>query len=120
MACASISSPSQARERAPPVSVVPPDKVWQEGGEWVVDPVFVGASLGLSAEAFRHELRAGRVAGSVERGQGDDAGRTRLTFRYGDRVWAVRIEPDGTLEEISPHIRDANAVAWLQGRGRLR
>mgnify|MGYP000736431541 CR=1 FL=1 len=94
--------------------------VWRENGEWVVDPAVVAPSLGLSAAAFRRELRAGRVTGTVEHGEGEDAGRVRLTFRYGGRAWAVRVDPDGTIEVVSPPIREADALAWLRGRGRLR
>ena len=88
----------------PWLSTVPPDTVWQENGEWVVDPEYVAPSLGLSAEGFRRELRAGRLTGTVERGEGEDAGRTRLTFHYGDRAWAVRIDPEGSIELITPRV----------------
>ena len=115
MVCACTSTPPETPEPGLAVTVVPPDKVWQENGEWVVDPAFVAPSLGLSAEALRRELRAGRVTGTVERGEGEDAGRIRLTFRYAGRAWAVRIEPDGTIEQIEPPTEGAHQPAWPHG-----
>jgi hypothetical protein len=61
------------------------------------DGFIVGAEmavekLGLSPEAFWRELKRGIVYGVVERGEGDDAGRTRLTFRYRARSWSVTLE----------------------------
>ena len=41
----------------------------------------------------------GRVTSVSETGVDEDAGRTRLTFRYGARVWRVVIEADGSLVE---------------------
>jgi Family of unknown function (DUF6522) len=37
-------------------------------------------------------MRRGIVYGVVERGEGDDAGRTRLIFRYRARSWSVTLE----------------------------
>ena len=35
-------------------------------------------------------------------GINEDAGRTRLTFRYRTRAWTVVVEPDGTVIERIP------------------
>lgn len=40
------------------------------------------ALLGVALEAFLADLRAGRVYSVVERGEGADAGRLRLTLRH--------------------------------------
>lgn len=45
-------------------------------------PAQMGEALGLAPEALRVELRAGRVRGVVERGEGEDAGRIRATLRW--------------------------------------
>ncbi|MCC7274846.1 MAG: hypothetical protein IT561_19410 [Alphaproteobacteria bacterium] len=58
----------------------------------VVEAELVAAGLGLSAGAFWRAMKRGIVYGVVERGEGDDAGRTRLTFRYRARTWSVTLE----------------------------
>lgn len=53
-----------------------------EDGAPVFSPSQMGEALGLDSESLRAELRAGRVHGVVERGEGEDAGRTRATLRW--------------------------------------
>ena len=101
------------------MSRLPDDIVWQDNGDWVVDPELVAPKLGLSAEAFREAMRDGQLTSLVERGEGEDAGRTRLTFRYGTQAWALRIEPDGTAFETPAPIDPQAVPAWLQGQGSL-
>ena len=43
--------------------------------------------------------RYGIVMRDAETGKDEDAGRTRLTFRYRARVWRVVVEADGSLIE---------------------
>jgi hypothetical protein len=84
------------------MSQLPDGSVWQEDGEWVVDPEVIAPKLGLSTAEFRQAMRDGHVRGTVERGEGDDAGRTRLTFRYANNAYAIQIEADGTAHETTP------------------
>ena len=88
-------------------------------GDWVVDPETVAPRLGLTSDEFRRAMREGRIGGTVERGEGEDAGRARLTFRYAQRSWSIRIEPDGSAFETAPPVRPDNALGWLQGSGKL-
>jgi hypothetical protein len=37
-------------------------------------------------------MKRGIVSGLVERGEGEDAGLTRLTFRYRGRAWSAILE----------------------------
>lgn len=101
------------------MSKLPDSSVWQEDGEWVVDPEVVAPKLGLSAEAFRQAMRDGEVRGTVERGEGEDAGRTRLTFRHNNRAYAIQIEPDGTASETTPPINPNAVPGWIQGQSGL-
>lgn len=64
--------------------------------EFVVEAELVAGKLGLSPMAFWREMKRGIVYGVVERGEGEDAGRTRLTFRYRNRSCSI------TLEETAP------------------
>ena len=59
---------------------------------FVVDAKLVADKLGLSPDAFWREMKRGIVYGVVERGEGDDAGRMRLTFRYRARSWSMTLE----------------------------
>jgi hypothetical protein len=59
---------------------------------FVVEAELVSGKLGLSPDAFWREMRRGVVYGVAERGDGDDAGRVRLTFRYRARSWSVTLE----------------------------
>lgn len=53
-----------------------------EDGAPVFTPAQMGEALGLEPDALRVELRAGRVHGVVERGEGADSGRIRATLRW--------------------------------------
>ena len=44
-------------------------------------------------------MRRGYVYSVTEQGIDEDAGRTRLTFRYRTRTWTVVVETDDTLVE---------------------
>ena len=68
-------------------------------GEITVDAELLAPKLGLSAEALKAEMRKGIVSSVAETGIDEDAGRTRVTFRYRTRAWTVVVEPDGTLRD---------------------
>ena len=81
---------------------------WQTGGDlidrgspcgitrsedgFVVDAEFVAGQLGLSSDAFWQEMKRGIVYSVVERGEGEDAGRVRLTVRYRAQSWSIILE----------------------------
>lgn len=58
----------------------------------VVEAELVARKLGLSPDSFWWEIKRGIVYGVVERGEGEDAGRVRLTFRYRAQSWSVTLE----------------------------
>lgn len=58
---------------------------------FTVEAEMVARELGLSPDAFWQEVKRGIVYGVVERGEGEDAGRARLTFRYRARSWSVTV-----------------------------
>ena len=76
------------------------DTVVGEDGDFTVDSALVAASLQLSEPQLREEMQAGNVLSTVERGEGEDAARYRLTFRYRERHFCIVIEPDGTPYEV--------------------
>jgi hypothetical protein len=67
---------------------------YSEAG-FTVDARLIAGKLGLSPDAFWREMKRGIVYGVVERGEGDDAGRVRLTFRYRARSWSVTLDERG-------------------------
>jgi len=70
-------------------------------GEITVDAELLAPKLGLSAAALQAEMRSGSIDSVAEAGIDEDAGRTRVTFRYGTRAWTAVVEPDGTVVELA-------------------
>lgn len=67
--------------------------------EITVNAEALAPRLGLTVEALMENMAKGFVISVTEIGEDEDAGRTRLTFRYRARVWRVVIEADGSLFE---------------------
>lgn len=59
---------------------------------FTVDAELIAGKLGLSPEIFWREVQRGIVYSVVERGEGEDAGRVRLTFRYRARSCSITLE----------------------------
>jgi hypothetical protein len=55
----------------------------------VVDAQAAADGLGLPVDVFWTEVKRGLVFSVVERGEGVDAGRVRLTLRYRSKSWSV-------------------------------
>lgn len=68
-------------------------------GDVTINAEALAPKLSLSVEALQEKMAKGLVTSIAETGIDDDAGRTRLTFRYRARVWRVVVEDDGTLVE---------------------
>jgi len=81
------------------MSALPSSAVMIGDGEITIAADPLAQKLRLSVEALKAEMRRGYVYSVSERGIDEDAGRTRLTFRYRTRSWTVVVEPDGTLAE---------------------
>ena len=78
---------------------LPSTAICIDDGEITVDAKALAPKLGLTIEALKENMANGLVTGVTETGMDEDAGRTRLTFRYRARVWRVVIEADGGLFE---------------------
>ena len=76
--------------------------VSDDGDDVTVDAELLAPHLGLSVPALRQAMNAGEVRTLVERGEDEDAGRMRLTFRYGGIHFSVMREADGGLHETDP------------------
>ena len=80
---------------------LPKAAVTIEDGEITIAADLLAQKLELSVEALKAEMRRGYVYSLCEQGIAEEAGCTRLTFRYRTRSWTVVVEPDGTLVESS-------------------
>jgi len=83
------------------MSGVPGSAISIAGGEITIDAALLASKLGLSEASLKTEMRKGIVYSVTETGINEDAGRTRLTFRYRARTWTVVVDPDGTMVESS-------------------
>jgi hypothetical protein len=81
------------------MSTLPSSAVTIGDGEITIAADLIAPKLGLSTETLKAEMRRGYVYSVAERGIDEEAGRTRLAFRYRNRSWTVVVEPDGTLVE---------------------
>ena len=78
---------------------LPPATVSVDNGDYTVDAGILAPKLGLSVDALKEAMAGGLVTSVAESGVDEDAGRTRLTFRYRTRLWRIVVEADGTLTE---------------------
>ncbi|MEM1048336.1 MAG: DUF6522 family protein [Pseudomonadota bacterium] len=69
------------------------------GDDVTIDAEVLAPKLGLSVADLKTHMARGDVLSVVEAGQEEDAGRTRLTFRYRARIWRVVVEADGSLTD---------------------
>ncbi|WP_372707701.1 DUF6522 family protein [Brevundimonas sp.] len=85
------------------MSSVPKSAISIEGGEIIIDAELLAFKLGVSAASLQAGMPKGIVSTVAETGIDEDAGRTRLTFRYRSRTWTVVVDTDGSLvESIAP------------------
>ena len=84
------------------MSAIPKDAVTVTGEDVIVDAEMLAPRLDLSVPALKVAMRAGEIRTLVERGADEDAGRMRLTFRYGASQYSLIREPDGQLRETQP------------------
>jgi len=68
-------------------------------GEFVLPAELLAAQFGWPAETLQGLMRRGLVASRVERGEGEDEGRFRLTVRCGNRRWRAVVEADGAVSD---------------------
>lgn len=72
-----------------------------EGGTLQVDAIVVAAGLQLTPEALRIALRDGTVTSRCEAGQGEDAGRFRITFFSATRRMRLVVDATGAVLQRS-------------------
>ncbi|MFC0201406.1 DUF6522 family protein [Paracoccus rhizosphaerae] len=72
-------------------------KIEFRDGQPVVDATEIAPLLELDVPDFQNLMRSGRIRSTVERGEGEDDGKFRLTVQ--SPFWRVRLTcgPDGTI-----------------------
>ncbi len=71
--------------------------VTRVGEEFSVDAVILADALGLDAARVLPAMREKKITSQCERGIGEDAGRTRLTFCYARRLLRLVVDDDGNI-----------------------
>ena len=72
-------------------------QVERSGGGFVVDAGLLGSAFGLTEDEVRERMRSGVITARSERGQGEDAGRWRLTFHHGSRACRLIVDDRGRV-----------------------
>ncbi|MBE0691830.1 MAG: hypothetical protein IH590_01860 [Aquamicrobium sp.] len=68
-------------------------------GDVVVAPAMLAQRLSIPEAALRRLMQDGQVTSVVEVGEGEDAGRRRLSVRCGDTVWRAVVDAGLTVLE---------------------
>ena len=83
-------------------------------GDYVLDPAMLTQRLSVPEGELRHLMRLGQVTSVVEAGEGEDAGRQRLSVRCGDMVWRAVV--DAELNVLSEESFDLRYRRWRSPR----
>ncbi|WP_050522097.1 DUF6522 family protein [Pseudorhodobacter wandonensis] len=62
-----------------------------------VDAILVAAAFGLDPSQLQEKMRAGEVTSLCEKGEGDDEGRFRLTFRHDGHALRLTVDAEGSV-----------------------
>lgn len=73
-----------------------------DSGDVVIDAGMLAGWLGMDTATLSEAIENGTIRTLVERGEGEDEGRIRLTMRYQGRQFCMIREPDGSLTETAP------------------
>lgn len=71
--------------------------VERRGNQFVVDALVLADAFDLSVEETRHRMQGGQIASLCETGEGEDAGRWRLTFRHQGRALRLIVDRRGEI-----------------------
>lgn len=73
-----------------------------DAGDVVINAELLAGWLGVDTATLSEAIENGAIRTLVERGEGEDEGRVRLTIRYQGRQFCMIREPDGSLTETTP------------------
>ena len=84
------------------------------GGDYLLDPALLTGRLSVSEAEFRRLMQLGEVTSVVERGEGEDSGRQRLSVRCGDMVWRAVVDDQANV--LSEEAFDLRYRRWRAPR----
>lgn len=72
-------------------------------GDFILDSAEIAQRFGLAPKDFRRQQEQGLVKSTVEVGEGEDAGTSRLSLRIGNRIWRAVLDENGQVvrEELN-------------------
>lgn len=68
-----------------------------DDGQFILPADMLAVRFGWPVETLQDYMRRGMVTSRVERGEGEDDGRWRLSVRCGNRRWQAVVEANGTV-----------------------
>ncbi|MBS3805327.1 MAG: hypothetical protein KGY54_12320 [Oleiphilaceae bacterium] len=92
------------------MAALPENAIQFEDNDVIVDAEVLAPCLALSVAWLREAMDAGEICTLVERGEGENLGQLRLTFRYAGRQVSIMREPDGQLHETDPPPPERRAI----------
>ncbi len=72
-------------------------KIDMQTGQPIIDATDLAGLLGLTPAEVRDRMRDGRITTRLETGEGDDAGKMRLSFFHDDTRIRLTCSEDGTV-----------------------
>lgn len=72
-------------------------KITFEADDVQIDAEIIAAGLGIDPASVQLLIREGKITSRHERGEGADAGRSRLTFFHGNRRFHLIVGADGDI-----------------------
>lgn len=81
---------------------------------FLLDGSLVAQRFGVTTNRMRQLMNRRMVQGRVEKGEGEDAGRWRLTLRLGNRVWRGVFTTDGKLREETMGVARRRGLAEIR------
>ena len=88
----------------------PPGSIEFRDPDVVVDADLLASLFDLSVTSLREAMSTGDVSTLVETGEGEDSGRTRLTFRYAGEQVSLMREENGEIYQTTPPSPEVRAV----------
>lgn len=73
------------------------NRVELKGDGFVVDATVVAEAFKLAPEAVQPLMQKGEITSKCETGVGEDLGRSRLTFHYGNRAFRLVVDQTGAI-----------------------
>lgn len=73
------------------------NQIERDGAGFVVPAALLAEAFSMTEDAVRLAMRDGTLTSRCEAGEGDDAGRWRLTFRHADRACRFTLDATGAI-----------------------